>query len=76
MSFLRRCPEQPWYALVGATQEGDGRGGNMHCFLIGKGEEDIKSVASGRLYIFANDSYKKTYDNNFGVVDLTVTRIK
>ncbi|HAE43336.1 MAG TPA: hypothetical protein DCG34_10555 [Clostridiales bacterium] len=76
MSFLRRCPEQPWYALVGAIQEGDERGGDTHCFLIGKGEEDIKAVASGRLYVFANDSYKKTYDNNFGVVDLTVIRIK
>lgn len=77
MSFLRRCPGQPWYALVGAIQEGDKRGGKTHCFLIGgPGEKKIPAVASGRLYVFANDSYMKSYDNNFGVVNLTVIRIE
>jgi len=76
MSFLRRCPRHPWYALVGVVKEKNEKGEEDHCFLIGKGEKNFISEATGRLFVFANDSYKSTYANNFGDVELTITRIK
>lgn len=76
MSFLRRCPQQPWYALTGVIHVDGEKENKDYCFLIGDGGELVKPEATGRLFVFANDSYTSTYENNYGTVELKVIRVK
>jgi hypothetical protein len=76
LSFLRRCPQQPWYALTGVIHEINQEGIINHCFLIGSGNKEFEAKSTGRLFVFANDSFNKTYKNNSGGVTLTIIRIK
>ena len=71
--WKRRCPSEPWYALIGAVHDNSG---NWHCFKIGNGIKDYRPETSGRLYIFANDiDMNCFYKNNHGSLRLTIIRL-
>jgi hypothetical protein len=63
--WLRRAPDQPWFALMG--QVGDST------FPIGARFAGHVAPASGELVCWAND-VRLAYGNNSGAVELTVTR--
>ena len=64
---LRRMPHEPWFALIGAIDRKP-----ETQFRIGK-ERTMIAPATGMLTCFAND-VRHFYWNNFGWVELTVTR--
>jgi|SRR5271166_5452078 len=65
---LRRMPHEPWFTLIGAIDRKP-----ETQFVIGK-ERTVTVPATGMLTCFAND-VAFAYLNNFGSVELTVTRI-
>jgi uncharacterized protein (DUF2235 family) len=68
VEWLRRAPKNNWFALIGSI----GQQASAH-FLIGNQQE--KTITEdGIVYCFAND-LPFLYQNNSGVVTLTVTRI-
>ena len=70
--WLRRCPSEPWYALVGAVYD---KSGNWHCFKIGNGIKEFSPKESGQLYVFANDM-NGFYCNNSGTLELSIRRLE
>ncbi len=65
---LRRVPSARWFALIGVVV-----GAPEPAFLIGKSRM-IVPLTGGRLKCFAND-LSFMYWNNYGSVQLTVTRL-
>jgi hypothetical protein len=63
---LRRAPTENWFALIGAVGPADQ-------FLIGTGRRQ-RMPATGRLRCYAND-VRRFYWNNWGSIQLTITRI-
>lgn len=61
---LRRHPESPWFALIGAVEDGE------H-FLIGRGTV-VPTRSGGELRCYAND-VDFMYWNNSGSIDVVVT---
>ncbi|NOQ15624.1 MAG: hypothetical protein GQ581_01040 [Methyloprofundus sp.] len=70
--WLRRCPDEAWYTLIGALYD---ESGNWHCFKIGNGIKKIRPEATGRIYVFANDM-NGYYSNNFGSLKLSIRRLE
>jgi hypothetical protein len=69
MERFRRLPEKNWFALIGAL-------GDDHDNLVFIGDKATPFTAakSAEFYLFANDLNSK-YDNNRGMIELTITRL-
>jgi hypothetical protein len=66
--IFRRMRRENWFALIGTIGES-----LNNAFLIGMGPTDYMPPISGELVCFANDM-PGFYWNNYGSVQLTVTR--
>jgi len=65
----RRAPQENWFALIGAIDEDE-----AHLCLIGTART-LVAPTSGVLTCFANDVRFMSW-NNWGRIDLTVTRVE
>ena len=67
-TFLKRCRNADWFALIGARNKVEGE-----FFFIGKSLTNFKPDQNFDLYCFANDA-KNKYDNNSGTLMLQIAR--